>query len=393
MKTPIKYVMFAVGLLVVLSVASFFTILPYLVAKEVNSFPPGSPQVSPEVKRLHQELLIADLHADSLLWNRDPLERETYGHVDIPRLREGNVALQAFTVVTKVPRDRSTEGGTSSDSLDLVTLLSISQWWPSPTWTSLKERALFQARRLHEAVALSNGRLVIIKSAQDLESYLKRRRSDPSVVGGFLGIEGAHALEGDVENLKVLFDAGFRMIGLTHHFDNEVGGSAHGEVQGGLSEFGRQVIERMEQLDMIVDLAHASAALIEDVLEIANGPVLVSHTGVKGTCDNQRNLTDDQISNIAATGGVIGIGYWQTAVCGIDVDSIVQALSYTIDRVGVDHVALGSDFDGFAATPFDTTGLIRITGALVDEGFSEEDIRKVMGENVLRVLDQGLPRE
>jgi microsomal dipeptidase-like Zn-dependent dipeptidase len=147
----------------------------------------------------------------------------------------------------------------------------------------------------------------------------------------------------------------------------------------------------MEEKRMIVDLAHASPKTIEEVLAMARRPVVVSHTGVRGTCDNTRNLSDDQLKAIARTGGVIGIGYWDTAVCGPDASAIARAIRYTANLVGVEHVALGSDYDGAIPAPFDTTGVVQITDALIAEGFSESDIEKIMGGNVFRLLAANLP--
>lgn len=142
---------------------------------------------------------------------------------------------------------------------------------------------------------------------------------------------------------------------------------------------------------MIVDVAHASGRTIDDVLAIATRPVFVSHSGVRGTCDNQRNLSDEQLKGIARTGGVIGIGFWDTAVCGKDARAIAKAIRYTANLIGTDHVGLGSDFDGAVVEPFDTTGLVQITDALITEGFTDEEIGKIMGRNVLRLLVQNLP--
>ncbi|HEY0385904.1 MAG TPA: membrane dipeptidase, partial [Pyrinomonadaceae bacterium] len=208
---------------------------------------------------------------------------------------------------------------------------------------------------------------------------------------GFLGVEGAHALEGDLDNIDIFFAAGIRMMSPTHFFDNEIGGSAHGLRKGGLTELGREMIRRMEARHMIVDLAHASSATINDVLAIATRPVVVSHTGVKGTCDNTRNLSDEQLRKIAAKGGVIGIGYWETATCGRDARAIARAIRYTANLVGVEHVSLGSDFDGAVAAPFDTTGVAQITEALMAEGFNEDEIKMIMGGNALKLLMQSLP--
>ena len=175
--------------------------------------------------------------------------------------------------------------------------------------------------------------------------------------GGILATEGLHPLEGRLENVDRLYDAGFRIAGLTHFFDNELGGSAHGIHKGGLTPFGKEVVRRLEQKRILVDLAHASPRVIDDVLAQATRPVLVSHTGVQGTCPGPRNLSADHVRRIAATGGVIGIGYFRGAVCGSDAGAIVRAIRYTVNLVGVQHVALGSDFDGATGVPFDTTGL------------------------------------
>ncbi len=178
----------------------------------------------------------------------------------------------------------------------------------------------------------------------------------------------------------------------THFFDNEWGGSAHGTRKGGLTEEGRELIRRMEARGMIVDLAHASHATIDDVLAMTTRPVVVSHTGVRGTCDNTRNLGDEQLKRIAATGGVIGIGFWETATCGTDAAAIARAIRHAANVVGARHVALGSDFDGTVTTPFDATGVVTVTDALLASGFNEDEIALIMGGNVLRVLSETLPR-
>jgi microsomal dipeptidase-like Zn-dependent dipeptidase len=369
--------------------AIFFAIVPAEVEKRLNTVINLPPYAASEAARaLHKQLLVADLHADSLPWGRDLLVRSSRGHVDVPRLIEGNVALQAFTVFTKVPFGLNIER--NDDSTDQVTLLALGERWPMRTWTSLKERALYQARRLHQMAAASGGKLTIIESAADLGRYLERRRSEPGITAGFLGIEGAQVLEGNPENVDVLFDAGFRMMGPTHFFDNEMGGSAHGVNKGGLTEKGKEMVTRVEARRMLVDLAHASPAVIDDVLAMTTRPVVVSHTGVKGRCDNTRNLSDDQLTRIAATGGVIGIGFWETATCGRDARAIARAIKHAVELAGIDHVALGSDFDGAVQEPFDATGLVQITDALLEAGFDPGQIRRIMGENVLRLLSANL---
>ncbi len=141
---------------------------------------------------------------------------------------------------------------------------------------------------------------------------------------------------------------------------------------------------------MLIDLAHASPATLSDVTSITSKPVIVSHTGVRGTCNNNRNLSDNELRAVARTGGVVGIGYWETAVCGRDASAIARAIRYAVGVVGVEHVALGSDFDGATTMPFDVTGVPLITDALRKMGLTEHDISLIMGENVVRGLSQTL---
>jgi microsomal dipeptidase-like Zn-dependent dipeptidase len=330
------------------------------------------------------------MHADTLLWDRDVLARSTRGHVDVPRLAEGGVALQFFTVVTTTPYSANYES--NPEGADGVTAIAVTSLWPVRSWRSLLERARYQARKLHDVAARSGGRLVVVRSAADLAQFLERRRGEPQAVAGVLGLEGAYPLEGDAGNVDALFDAGFRMMAPTHFYDNEWGGSAHGVGKTGLTEKGREMLRRMEARGMLVDLAHASAATIDDVTAAATRPLVVSHTGVKGTCDNTRNLSDEQLRKIAATGGVVGIGFWDAATCGRDARAVARAIRHAASVVGVGHVALGSDFDGAVTEPFDATGLVLVTDALLEEGFTEEEVGAVMGGNVFRLLSETLPR-
>jgi len=376
-------------ILVPVGAGIFFTI-PTLLDRQANSVATPAPYpASDTAEKLHQTLFVADLLDDALLWQRDLLERHDYGHSDLPRLLEGRVGLQVFSTVTKTPRGINYESnGADSDN---ITLLAMAQRWPRETWSSLLQRALYQADKLKQAAAASEGRMVLIRSRSELAAYLQAWQRDPQRLATVLATEGLQPIEGKLENIDVLYDAGFRIAGLTHFFDNEVGGSAHGLEKGGLTPLGRQVIARLEEKRMLVDLAHASKSLIDDVLAIAKRPVLVSHTGVAGTCPGPRNLTDDHLQRIAANGGVIGIGYWDAAVCETSVGAIVRAIRYTADKVGVAHVALGSDFNGTVHAPFDSTGLAQITEGLQHAGFSDTDIAAIMGGNVRDLLLANLP--
>ncbi len=254
--------------------------------------------------------------------------------------------------------------------------------WPGPGIRPSAPTAL-------EATTI--GRFRLIRSEADLRAYQADRGADRSLTAGLLAIEGAHALDDDPANVDVVFDAGYRMMSPSHFFDNAFGGSAHGIVKGGLTPAGREMVERMEARGMIVDVAHASSATIDDVLAIARRPVVASHTGVRGVADNARNLTDEHLRGIAATGGLVGIGFWETASGGPDVAAIARSIVYAAGVAGIDHVGLGSDFDGAVAVPIDATGLVQITDALLGAGFDEVAVGKVMGRNALRVIADVLP--
>lgn len=346
-------------------------------------------RVDPTAQQLHQRLLVADLHTDSLLWSRDLLKRGRIGHVDLPRLIEGNVALQVFSVVTQVPKGQNIERNEASS--DNVALLANMQQWPKAAQSSLLQRALYQAQQLERLEQRAGGRLSIVRNKRDLAQLQAQRAGGSHTVGALLSLEGAHALEGRLENLQHLYDAGFRMIAPSHFFDTDVGGSAHGVEKGGLTPLGRQWVTKMEQMRMLIDLAHASARTIDDVLAQARRPVIVSHTGVSATCGNSRNLPDRHLRGIAATGGVIGIGFWPEATCGNDVAAIVRAIRHAVTVAGAEHVALGSDFDGAVRTAIDAAQLAEITAALLEAGFHDDDIGRIMGGNVFRVFGATLP--
>ncbi len=381
----------ALLLLIVVAVIAFLTFAPGYVENERNAVTPHDPYpISAQAQALHDQLIIGDWHADTLLWKRSLLDRADRGHVDLPRLIEGNVAIQMFTAVTKSPAGQNIHSN-SADAFDNITPLVIGQLWPPRTWNSLLERALYQAERLHRYADASDGQLRVIKTRADLDALLADRAAGQTVVGGLLGIEGAHPLEGDIANLDRIEAAGHRMIALQHFFDNALGGSLHGEGNHGLTDFGRSVVTEVEKRGLILDLAHSSPQVARDVLAITDMPIVVSHTGIHGVCPVKRNFTDDLMQEIAARRGVIAIGYWTTAICDNTPASVAATIKAAITLLGEDHVSLGSDFDGSVTTGFDVSELSALTQALLDADISEAQIRKVMGENMVRVLRERLP--
>lgn len=369
-----------------LAVIAFWTFAPAYVGAARNNVVDHAPYpVSAKAQALHDRLIVGDWHADPLLWKRDLTERGAWGQVDFPRLRDGNVALQVFTAVTKSPAGQNYEAN-SAETFDNITLLAFGQRWPVRTWGSLYERARYQADKLHDFAQVDGG-VTIIGSAADLDDVLVARAAGEDRIGAILGIEGAHALEGQMDNLDGLIDAGYRLIGLHHFFDNAIGGSLHGLGNGGLTEFGRQVVAEVASRPLILDLAHSGPRVVQEVIELTDIPLVVSHTGVSAFCRTQRNLPDELMKRVAETGGVIGLGYWNEVTCNqITPDGIAAMAVSAVALLGEDHVSLGSDFDGSVETAFDTSELAALTQAMLDAGLTEPQIEKIMGGNMVRVL-------
>ena len=438
---------------IVLSIAAVLTMSctpAELIDRRANSVRLADPVpvVGEETRALHDRLFIADLHADTMLWDRDFLVEADYGHVDLPRLMRGNVALQVLAVVTQTPlagaapdprrlTNPNARQCYSQGNLNLTGLLSVAQFRPSVTWFDLRARACGQIDRLRRFVAESRRRfmrdqsspyLMLIETREDLRDLLDSRRAGLPVVGVLLAVEGAHWIGGDGtpvdDGVGELFDAGVRMLAPVHRFDNALGASSEGcDQTAGFTDDGIAFLRAAEDMGVVVDLAHASDFGIDQALNVIRHPVVVSHSGVRRhcgwsysdeNCDFERNLADDQVRNVARFGGVIGIGYWPGAV-GRGLDSIVEAFVHTHDILSADdfvaemreadpdydpfaHMALGSDFDGAVETPFDVGQLILLTQALRDKRtdngtplFSDEAIRMIFGENFLRVLEARLP--
>jgi microsomal dipeptidase-like Zn-dependent dipeptidase len=379
----------AFGIIFILLLVAGFLILSKLIWPKVdgdmNPILAHAPYViSPQAQALHDELWIADLHADNLLWRRNPSKRHAHGHVDLPRLRDGGVELQVFSTVTKSPRGLNFDGN-DADAPDDITRLAQAQLWPLRTWNSIYERAAYQAQRLQ-------------KLERKGEVHIIRTRADMAKTDRILGLlltEGAHPLEGDIDNIKRLCDEGYRAMGLQHFFDNELGGSLHGRSQAGLTKFGREAVQEMVRQEIIIDVAHSSVQTVRDVLALTDAPIFISHGGTIAHCPKtkNRNLPDDVLKQIAARKGIIGIGYFSGVICDISPDGIAAAIIDAVKLLGPDAVALGSDYDGTVTVSLDTSELAAITDALLRAGMDEATLRKVMGENVRRFLTENLPAE
>lgn len=384
----VKKILIVLSLIIAIATVVFFTLVPRYFDKKSNIVITKM-RASERMAWYDSIPFIADLHCDMLLWNRDFFEAHDYGHVDLPRMQQANMAFQVFTIVSKVPKGINIER--NDDKTDQIALLSFGQLRPIKTWFSIKDRALHQIDQLHTFADKSNGQFRVITNKNELQKFIKDRNTNHQLSSGMLGLEGAHCLENDLNNLNAFYDAGVRYIGIAHFFDNEWGGSAHGVDRNGLTEAGKELVRKMNELNITIDLAHASPNVIDDVLTLSLRPLLVSHTGVKGLCDNQRNLSDNHLIEIGKRNGLVGIGLWETSVCGTNATATAKSIRYVADKIGVDKVALGSDFDGAIGTHFDVTGLPLLVTALEKEGFNRHEIEMVMGGNIRDFFLRNLP--
>lgn len=367
----------------------------------LNRVVPGNDQpIDDKTACFHDGCFIADLHADVCLWRRDLLRNNRRGHVDLPRLRAGNVALQFVTVPTKLVISRRFPRVFFRDLFFWGALMSLQR---PDTWFSTAARVRLQLSRLASWIEQSEGAIRLVCSRGQLNELNERRERNEEVIGVMLGLEGAHVLRGSLD-VPWLAAHGFRVVGITHFNDNQFGDSAHGLRRGGLKPAGRELVLQLDSHSIIIDLAHASAALIDDVLEMSGQgkiirPLIVSHTGIKGVHYHRRNISDSHAVAIAATGGLIGITLFAPGLPRADLAALGESISYTVkllDDAGLEgarHVAIGSDFDGAVRTIVDTAGWQRITEELLKpvHGLDPEQVEWIVGGNIRNFFAENLP--
>jgi membrane dipeptidase len=366
--------------------------------------------ISERARQLHFSSIVIDTHDDTTQRFSDTAfdlgVRNALGSIDVPRLREGGLGAIFFSI-----------------------------WIPSKvTGPEAVKRALAQIDAVREQVRKHSSDLILATTADGIREAHKQGK-----IAALIGIEGGHMIASDLGVLRRFAALGARYMTLTHSGNSEWADSSTAKPEhNGLSEFGKDVVREMNRLGMIVDISHVSDKTFADVLEISKAPVFASHSDCRAICDAPRNMTDDMIRALAAKGGVIQINYhvgflsqefrnaerthpeWDKAIalevqkrCGdrqgcqliegdrvtreyvlrgdlprVEWTKIIEHIDHAVKIAGIDHVGLGSDFDG-ANMPFgmeDASKLPRITNALLEKGYSEGDVKKILGENTLRVM-------
>jgi membrane dipeptidase len=358
-----------------------------------------------------QQPIIVDGHIDTpqrmLDMKADITARLPDGHVDVPRMREGGLTAAFFSIWVDA---RYTRGTAFQRALDLIGAV--------------------------RALADSNREVELATTAAEVRAAAARGH-----IAALMGVEGGHAIENSLEHLDSLYRLGVRYMTLTWNNGNDwAGSSTDPERHGGLSSFGREVVGRMNELGMLVDVSHVSDATFRDVLAISTRPVIASHSSCRALAHHPRNLSDEQLRAIARNGGVVGINFYPvflddhfrdqyeemrrrlkpqtdsirarhrgrpgTSAFEVDkfigqhaesldvptIDRLVDHIDHAVQVMGIDHVGLGSDFDGISVLPRpmkDATSLPELVRALEARGYSDSDVRKILGENFLRVLTAG----
>ena len=318
--------------------------------------------------QLHTDSIVFDAHCDFLhATARDGRrfdQRLGLGSVDMPRLLEGGVTAQIFAVWdywAELPPERS------------------------PTLASMRQVAAFY-RMLDECA----DHFIPATQAADIEQAKAEGK-----LAGILSLEGTEPLAGDLDLLRVFYELGVRNLGLTWDYRNLAGDGVGVADPGGLTDFGRAVVRQAERLGILIDIAHLSPRGVEDVLQVAQGPVIDSHANAQALCGHRRNLSDAQLDALAASGGVVCVAFVPKFITADDwqasLEGVLDHMDHIVRRIGTDHLGIGSDFDGYQGVTSgleDVSRLPALTAGLVGRGYDETAVRKILGLNLLRVFRQ-----
>ena len=349
--------------------------LPLLAACQtppVEEAPEASIQIpapDPRVIAIHEQSVFADMHAHPSRFHRENVESILAEEIEV--YRRSNIDL----VVANISTDMSYDGKyTNRDG----TFIDGGKYKPAPGATY----ALSADRLARLGKTIELGYAV---HASTPGSVLEARQSNQVAI--MPALEGADALEGDINNLYEMHTNGLRLIQLMHFRNNELGHTQTWPYSpGGLTEFGRLVVQESNRLGLVIDLAHSSEQTIAEVLELSIHPIIFSHGGVREFTDHDRAVTDDQIRAISAKGGIVGI--WPHGRYIEDVAEMVDYMQHVIEIGGVDHVGIGSDLRGISAyvKGFDESANFHaIAAEFLARGYSDEDVGKVMGGNFFRL--------
>ena len=418
-KLILKGLLLSILLIVILLIFRIFTGLLLREAPDVPT--PEEESLRARAIQLHRDAIVIDGHNDLPWWILDfgfdlgmdgdkpsdsgrwihtfirwlpwrPKGKNIHTHTDLSRMREGGLDAQFFSIwVGPEFYNRS-----------------------KPIQGQARQRAIDMIGALREQVRRHSNEIEMAYTSRDI-----RRIVSGDKVAALMGLEGGHAIEDNLGTLQSFYELGIRYMTLTHRFSHNWADS-EGDINdsdvvhhGGLSDFGRDVVREMNRLGMIVDVSHVSDETFWDVMETTSAPIMASHSSVRAIANHTRNLTDDMLREVAANNGIVMINFaiiyidpektspwkvftgwhwfWHPRQPETPLSLVVDHIDYAVKVAGVDHVGLGSDFDGLPSLILpedleDVSDFPNITVELVRRGYSEEDIRKILGGNILRVF-------
>ena len=316
-------------------------------------------------KELHYDAILVDTHNDfvyQVYYRGARFGRDNSGtQSDLPKFKSGGLDVQVF-----------------------------SAWIPMGKVRKSYSFAVEQIDRLHSFEREYPEEIEFANNYADIMRIVGEGK-----ICGMIGIEGGTVVGDNLDNINSLFDMGVRYIGLTWNNSNNIGSSAKDEtergIQGGLTDFGVRVIKRMDEVGMLIDVSHLGENAFWDVIETSKNPIIASHSNAYSVYPHYRNLTDEQIKAIAKSGGVVQVNFHQSFLGEASLQRVFEHIDHIKNLVGIDYIGIGSDFDGGINPPYelaDVTKYPNLTYKLLDEGYSQEDIRKILGLNFLRVFKQ-----
>lgn len=339
----------------------------------------SAPSVNKNILKVHNDSIVVDTHNDTMMKVIDPItwlpkidiKNNTENHIDIPKLKAGGLKVPFFASYT------SGFYGNTPKSISRTLALINGLYW-----TESKNRDLFK----------------ITSSIKDIEKALKSDK-----IAAVPTIEGAYSLNKDnaIGLINQYYDLGIRAIGLTWNYSNDLGEGAnkvYGDTsrtpsKGGLTSLGKEVIKEMNRLGIIVDVSHMSENTFWDVINTTKSPIIASHSGVYSLKKHVRNLNDEQLKALKKNRGVISIVFYPEFLKDSDsvyIKDYVDHIDYVVNLIGIDHVGIGSDFDGGSLPQDlkDSSELYKVTDELLRRNYNKEDIEKILGKNILRVLKE-----
>lgn len=317
---------------------------------------------------IHHNAKLIDLHNDILeVMIGEPSYHlgtlHTTHHTDIPRLQKGGVDVQFFSV------------------------------WVSPTQysdTFYYDQSKIMINLLNSEISQNQNTIGLAKTPEETIQL-----NNTNKIAAVIGVEGGHSIENSIEKLAELYNDGMRYMTITWNNSTSWAVSAQDSrsTTVGLSEFGKSVIRAMDSLGVIIDISHTGIKTIQDILQVSTNPIIATHSGARALRNHYRNLYDNQIIAIANRGGVIGVVFYPPflTTSTANIDTVIKHIDYIKNLVGIDYVAIGSDFDGIETTPIgleDVSKFPALTLRLLERGYSQQDVEKILGGNFMRVFEQ-----